>query len=828
MKSTSKTELDETRIADALMDDATRNVPVSVDLLPSVRRRLAQPRQHNATWRRLAPLGALACTVVLIGGALAASPRLRFVAQQAAQAFWSAPATPAMEAAATSSSSAEPMDNGNLISYTVQSGDTFYSLSKKFNAYPDTLAALNGMDAADTLRAGQIITVRNNPPPIVPTLTPAPILRPAMSPITEKPTEPYELLRVRMNKGLANAVAWSPDGSAFAVASPFEVSVYDAATLRQISSVPTTGTVLALTIHTATMPGSTEPMLRLTGRMVSRFIGGDANQPSLSWQAWLSQRELIQETLANDVMALSDDGEWMVRFKDQMLEVRNRVNGSVALQANAPECAPESHHFHISPNKRYVACLTAFGAALWNLQTQARSDLYWTGKAQTEDKPLSGGDLAFSGDSRRLAASGGEYASVWDVDTEVTVQSLAVFQPALRVHLNSDGSRLGISLKPRPSANGDSYGIYGDPQVNVYDVVRGQMLKTVNTVAHDFDLSPDGKRLVIAESGGPSLFDVDSKQLIGRVSDYHFDWPTQILFSPDSKRIVLSTRQGTSMVDASTGQARFAATKLKERFYALAISPDGRQILGSLLDNTLSGGIFDVSELVLVDAVTGDEIKRYGAAAARAVSFPGNVTFKPDGSAVLFFGIIEGQWGLGQLNLVTGRFQRQIDETWDGSYAISNDSTRTASFTAGTYTSTLLGSVKVWDVISKTPLLTRTIPISDERYPYVQLGFSTDAKRLLVSYAKLGVQVWDTETGETVQILPAGEAVLLPAILSPDGKRVATTEINDIAIWDVATAKRIRTFTGHSNWVYPMVFSPDGKTLATYSSDGALRVWQVE
>jgi len=83
---------------------------------------------------------------------------------------------------------------------------------------------------------------------------------------------------------------------------------------------------------------------------------------------------------------------------------------------------------------------------------------------------------------------------------------------------------------------------------------------------------------------------------------------------------------------------------------------------------------------------------------------------------------------------------------------------------------------------------------------------------------------WDTASGKIV-----GRAVQteLPLSLSfsPDGKRLASTEGQNVLLWDVSKRTLIKKLDGAGAQVNYVAFSPDGRWLAAAMQDGAIRVW---
>ena len=66
------------------------------------------------------------------------------------------------------------------------------------------------------------------------------------------------------------------------------------------------------------------------------------------------------------------------------------------------------------------------------------------------------------------------------------------------------------------------------------------------------------------------------------------------------------------------------------------------------------------------------------------------------------------------------------------------------------------------------------------------------------------------------------------AILSPDGKRLATASSDKTAkVWDLDSGAEVMTLSGHSDEVFAAVFSPDGTRLATSAADRSVKFWDA-
>jgi WD40 repeat protein len=107
-----------------------------------------------------------------------------------------------------------------------------------------------------------------------------------------------------------------------------------------------------------------------------------------------------------------------------------------------------------------------------------------------------------------------------------------------------------------------------------------------------------------------------------------------------------------------------------------------------------------------------------------------------------------------------------------------------------------------------------------------QLAFSADGSRVLGIVDALTVRVWDTQSGEIVQVLKGHTGAIRQAQFSPDGQSVATASQDmTVRIWNVGTGKEERKLE-HTGELNSARFSPDGAMIAAASWDG-VRVWDA-
>ncbi len=80
-----------------------------------------------------------------------------------------------------------------------------------------------------------------------------------------------------------------------------------------------------------------------------------------------------------------------------------------------------------------------------------------------------------------------------------------------------------------------------------------------------------------------------------------------------------------------------------------------------------------------------------------------------------------------------------------------------------------------------------------------------------------------------VRVLEGHQDTLYSAVISPDGKTLATAGYDRVIIlWNLEDGRQLRRLTGHNGAIYDLDFDSTGQVLASASADETVKIWRVE
>jgi WD40 repeat protein len=428
-------------------------------------------------------------------------------------------------------------------------------------------------------------------------------------------------------------------------------------------------------------------------------------------------------------------------------------------------------------------------------------------------------DLTFSPDGRLLAGQALFEIYVWDVSTEFDAGAIGGQQ----VHvLENDLSltTLAFSADSRFIAAGSV-----DQTVKIWEVSSGQQTGTLAgftndlvRVAFDPTASPGARQsLLIAGTArdGIQLWDVASGQRVAaRPLVGHTDDVTAAAYSPDGYLLAsASTDETVWLWDAASGQPVRVLDAMGMSqgqwcacFWSLAFSPDGQ---------TLATGSTDAA-VRLWDVGTG-ELLDLSSAPVRLVD---SLAFSPKGQLLAAGDDASNLW-LWDLAapLSSDPWLRLDNPPTVLSLSFSPDGQVLAAGSG-------FGVIRLWDVTSGE--LLREMQASNNS---VRATFSPDGGILAAGSSGFepdyAVRLWDPATGELLRTLEGHNTDVKDLAFSPDGHLLATCDWDGVTIlWDTGSGQALTSLK--QEWgVQTVAFSPGGERLATGGSDGTIWIWGV-
>jgi len=331
----------------------------------------------------------------------------------------------------------------------------------------------------------------------------------------------------------------------------------------------------------------------------------------------------------------------------------------------------------------------------------------------------------------------------------------------------------------------------------------------------DADFSPDGRTIAVARDSNVHILDVASGQIkrqlpMGKTV-------RSVKFSADKKYLVATT--GSSKAPDAVNEARlFDAVSWKELakleghtgiVLRAAFSPDGKTLATSAGDRITK----------LWDLPSGNLRATLDTRAALAKG----LLFLPDGT------LVTSCWDK------TIRFWDVDSKTekkkWDTglamtTLAVSADGSLLA---AAEHPSPGEGpaELKVWDIATGNVVH----QLKGHAGRILGVAFTPDGRGLLASGGKLNtfgeIHHWDLASGQLRGAHKTPNQWMENVLVSPDGRRVATSSSSALRFWDLEFLHNERTWTAHNGIASCGVFANAGKTLVTAGGDKSIKIWDV-
>jgi WD40 repeat protein len=493
--------------------------------------------------------------------------------------------------------------------------------------------------------------------------------------------------------------------------------------------------------------------------------------------------------------------------------------GAVARLGSPRLCGiQEVQALAFSPDGKLLASRSRGTTQLWEAATGR--ELHLLDKYQH-----TGSALAFTPDSKRLV-TGGTYdltVCVWDVATGRLTATLPLPANGYCAHCTAaEDGRLAVATTAQLVF------VIDHP-----DQAGWQQLYKFSHAVSALALAPTGTALAAGDAGGgvcvwdtadyQTLFQLNLK---GEV--------VQLAFSPNGKTLAVATPAQLLLLEARKGTVLRELAPAMPGLAALAFSADGKRLgAAGAADGTMVVRVWDPATGQLLRTATraaaprclalapdlavvtsssfSQRIDLWDAAAGKQLLVRAGHASGVDHLVVLADGKTLATTGADHevrlWDAATGKplgsFRHQDDGAWRAAHAFTADGK----------------TLVTWDPARGLGLW-RPDNGQLQRQP---VGAPADAELLdvaqrgdLVVLGRFGeVIVWDVGAGRLLHKLPAAERVF-QALLSPDGRLLATCHAKGSDLWDVATGNHLRHLADFDSL---LAFAPDSRWLVGRKRD---------
>jgi WD40 repeat protein len=354
--------------------------------------------------------------------------------------------------------------------------------------------------------------------------------------------------------------------------------------------------------------------------------------------------------------------------------------------------------------------------------------------------------------------------------------------------------------------------------IQVYDL-SGTELKEPRRIAvvagdeRSVARSPDGKLVAAVDRQGElGVWEVASGEAIKL--DQPLKTPGNVIaFAPDGKHMAIAGQSMIRIVDFRKGTDVRPAPSHTGAIQQVAQSPDGKTLLTIGSDHVVC--VWEASSGKVVRRIEGPAMQ------APLASSGGCVVFAPDGKrfVVGWLGQSPRLYETGTGKEVRTLILEKEDAVGFVGVAFTADGKSVAGLRAD-------GVVSFWDPLSGEVLRRFQVDAGVTAFT-----FSPDGKLMITLHEPQAgapfVNVWELATNKQRHKIRADFDLGARPAMSPDGRFLVVTAGTSICRLDLSKGKKVYHISTADALLSPAVFSPDGKLLAAGDSDGKVHLWEA-
>ena len=570
---------------------------------------------------------------------------------------------------------------------------------------------------------------------------------------------------MRIGKGRANDITFSPDGKQFAASTNIGIWIYNADTGKEISLIK-------------------------------------------------------QEGKGGGKIAFSPDGNTLaiatVRSGQGEVQLWN-ITEDKAITSMSSTVGISSLHFSDAGTK--LACAGSFGRVrVWDIDPDNTPKLITDIRLNYN----SWGDswlVKLSPDRQYLAIA----IPNWQ-DKEYPVKLYEASTGRLLYTLNGHKrwiKSLAFSPDSKTIISGDEY-----ESILMWDTETGKIKSTMKwrrgTSTHSLAYSPKGRFIASGHYNGVRLWEkkpdvnVPRRDTIGeytnnRILREHKDYIYTFAFSPDEETLLTASKDGTIQAwDTTTGDQLYTCTGHLEGIRDIALSEDGDSIT-TLNQPYNPPGVFQQRRW---DINTGVQLS-----STYQKHIDGStLVVSPDGKMC----VTHGTSGNCALWEITEKSLKRLSNFSLADYPRSGLNVRFAYSNDGSMLAA--GgedySVHVWNIIDKQQPPQILFTAKEHTQIVWSLAFSPDGTKLATGGRDQEFRVWDVENARTIHTLEGHRWRVNAFAFSPNNQVLASGSYQ-LFLWHVQSGTQLKHIKQHKNAIIQaLTFSPDGNILIIAARDG--------